>query len=92
MSGSVGGAGRLVIERVVDTVDLLLDWLRHGRFDHFGVGARIGGVERHLRRHDLGELRDRDRGDGDDAGKRDDDGDDEGKPRPLDEDVGKHLV
>jgi len=36
-----------------------------------------------LRRHDVRELRDRDRGDGDDAGKRDDDGDDEGKPREI---------
>src|SRR5262249_36933350 len=89
---TIRGAGGLVIERVVDAVDLLLDRLRHGRFDHLGIGARIARVECNLRRYDVRELRDRDRENRDDAGKRDDDGDDDGKPRPLDENAGKHQV
>ncbi len=89
---AVRGAGGLVIERVVDAVDLLLDRLRHRRLDHLGIGAGIGRVERHLRRHDIGELRDRDRRDRNDARKRDHDGDDEREPRSVDEDVGEHSI
>ena len=89
---AVGAAGRLVVERVVDAVDLLLDRLRHGRLDDLGVGAGIGSRERDLRRHDVGELRHRDRDDRDDAGQRDDDRDDEGEPRPVDEDGGDQGV
>ena len=88
---AVGTAGGLIIERVVDAVDLLLDWLRHRGLDHFGIGAWIGRGQRNLRRHDIRELRDRNRRDGNRAGQCDDDGDDEGEPRPVDEDVGKHL-
>ena len=87
---AVGAAGGLVIDRVVDAVDLLLDRLRDRGLHHFGVGARIVGLHRDLRGHDVGELRDRDGGNGDRAGKRNDDGDDDGKARPVDEDVGKH--
>src|SRR5262249_30960618 len=89
---AVRAAGRLVVERVVDAVDLLLDRLRHRGLDHLGIGARIRGVEPDLRRHDVGELRDRYRSDGDDAGESDDDRDHEGKPRPVDEDAGEHSA
>jgi len=65
---AVGAAGRLVIDRIVDAVDLFLDRLRHGGLDHFGVGAGIVGGERDLRRHDIGKLRNRDRRDGDGPG------------------------
>ncbi len=75
---AVGGAGRLVVERIVDAHDLLLDGLRHRGLDHLGIGAGIGGGERDLRRHDLGELRHRDLEDRDQARQRDDDRDDEG--------------
>ncbi len=87
---AVGTAGGLIIQRVVDAVDLLLDRLRHRGLDHFGIGARVGRGQRHLRRHDVRELCDRDHRDGNDAGQRDDDGDDEGEPRPVDEEAGKH--
>ena len=89
---AVGAAGRLVIDRVVDAVDLLLDRLRHGGLDHFGVGAGIVRGQRDLRRHDVRKLRDRDRGDGDRAGQRDHDGDDDGESRPVDENGGEHRV
>ena len=87
---AVGTAGRLIVERIVDAVDLLLDRLRHRRLDDFGIGTGISRGEGYLWRHDVGELRDRNRGNGDDARKRDDNGNNESKPRPLDEDAGKH--
>ena len=71
---AVGTAGGLIVERIVDAVDLLLDRLR----------------DCDLRRHDIRELGDRNHRNGDDAGERDDDGDDEGEPRPVDEDAGEH--
>src|SRR5262249_51797560 len=89
---AVRGAGGLIIERVVDAVDLLFDRLRHRRLHHFGIGPRITRVERDLRRHDVRELRDGNRENGDDAGERDNDGDDDGEPRPLDENAGQHQV
>ncbi len=89
---AVGAARRLVVERVIDAVDLLLDRLRHRGLDHFGVGAGIVGGQRHLRRHDIGKLRDRDRRNGDEAGQRDDDGNDDGEARPVDENIGKHCA
>ena len=88
---AVGATRRLVIERIVDAVDLLLDRLGDGGLDHFRVGAGIIRRQRHLRRHDLGKLRDRNRRDRDEAGERDDDRDDEGKARPIDEDGGDHA-
>ena len=87
---AVGAARGLIIERVVDAVDLLLDRLRDRGLDHFGVRAWVARGQRDLWRHDIRKLRDRDRRNGDDAGQRDDDGDDEGEPRPVDEDAGKH--
>ena len=89
---AVGAAGGLIIERAVDAVDLLLDGLRYGRFHHLRIGAGIVCLHRHLRRHDVGELRDRNSPHCNGARERDDDGDDNGKPRPIDEDCGKHLV
>ena len=87
---AVGTAGGLIVERVVDAVDLLLDRLRDRGLDHFGVGARVVRGQGDLRRHDVRKLGDRNRRNGDDAGQRDDDGDDEGEPRPVDEDAGEH--
>src|SRR5262249_57678970 len=65
---AVGAARGLIIQRVVDAVDLLLDRLRHRGLDNFGVSARVERGQRHLRRHDVRELRDRDPGDRDDSG------------------------
>ena len=89
---TVRAARRLIVERVVDAVDLLLDRLRHRGLDHFGIGAGIICGERDLWRHDFRELRDRNRSNGDDAGKRDDDCDDDGEPRPFDEGAGEHFT
>ena len=55
-----------------------------------GIGAGICRGQRHLGRHDVGELRHRNAGDGDEPGQRDDDGDDESQPRPVDEDGRDH--
>src|SRR6185437_16887425 len=60
--------------------------------DEFGVGAGIVGRQRHLRRHDVGKLGDGDGQDRQYPGERDDDRDDEGEPRPIDENVGDHLI
>jgi hypothetical protein len=87
---AVGAARRLIVNRVIDAVDLLLDRLRHRGLDHLGVGAGIVRGQRDLRRHDIGELRDRDRRNGNETRQRDDDGNDDGEARPVDEDVGKH--
>ena len=56
---AVRPAGGLIIERVVNAVDLLLDRLRHRGFDHLGVRTWIICRQRDLRRHDFGKLRDR---------------------------------
>ena len=64
---AVGAADRLIVERVVDAVDLLLDRLRHRGLDQLGVGAGIVRRELDLGRHDVGKLRDRNERDGDDA-------------------------
>ena len=90
--GAVGAAGRLVVDRVVDAVDLRLDRLRDGGLDEFGVGAGIVRRQRHLRRHDVGKLRDGNGEDRQQARERDDDGDDEGEARTVDEDRGDHLA
>ena len=42
-------------------LNALLDRLRHRGLDHFGIFAGISRGQRYLRRHDVGELRDRDR-------------------------------
>ena len=46
---------------LVDADDLRLDRLRDGGLDHVGAGAGIAGRHLHLRRHDVGKLRDRHR-------------------------------
>ena len=70
---AVVAAGRLHVEHAVDADDARLQsaaprWLRH-----LGAGARIVAGDRDLRRHDVGELRDRDLRHRDRAGERDDD-------------------
>ncbi len=88
---AVGAAGGLVVERVVDAIDLLLDGLRDGRLDRLRIGTGVERRQRDLRRHDVRELRHRDRRDREQAGEGDDDRDDKGQPRPVDEDIGDHL-
>ena len=69
----------------LDAVDLALDHLGHALLDRLGRGAGIGRGDADLRRHDVGELRHRQGGDGEQAGDGDDRRDDEGQPRPADE-------
>ena len=88
---AVGAARGLVIERMVDTVDLLLDGLRDGRLHHLRVGTRVKRREGHLRRYDLRKLRHRNGCDREDAGERNHDRNDERKPRPVDKKIGDHL-
>ena len=57
---AVVAAGRLHVDHLVDADDLRLDRLGDGRLDHRGRRAGIDRGDLHLRRHDVGELRDRD--------------------------------
>ena len=69
-----------------------LERLRDGSFDDGRRGARVGRRHLHLRRNDVGKLRDRNAGQRDRAGDRDDDGDDDRKARPVDENRRKHQI
>jgi hypothetical protein len=51
--------GRVEIEQPVKAGQLLLDHLRHAAFQRGGRRARIGGVDVHLWRGNIGELLDR---------------------------------
>src|SRR5262249_54054676 len=88
---SVRAASRLIIERIVDTIDLLLDWLSYRGLHHFGVGARIGRRKRYLWWHNIWKLRGRNCCNGNDAAERDDYGNNERETRPIDEDARKHA-
>ncbi len=57
----VVAVGRLHVEHVVDAVDLLFERRRHGLFDGLRVGAVIGRRHDDLWRHDVRELRHRER-------------------------------
>ena len=59
--------------------------------DHLRIGAWIVRRQRHLRRHDVGEL-DRDRPDGNQVGQRNNDGNHGRKSRPVDEYAGKQRL
>ena len=87
---AVVARGRLHVERLVDAHDLGLDRLRHGLLDHRGASARIACGDLHLRRHDVGELRDRQRRQGDQPGQGDDDRDHERQAWAIDEGGGQH--
>ena len=83
----VAGRLRRLVEHVVDAVDLLLDRRGDRVGDGLGRRARIGGADRHRRRDDVRELRDRQPDIGERADDRDDDRDDAGKDRASDEEV-----
>src|SRR5208283_3271561 len=80
------------VDRLVDADDLRLDRLRDGAFHRLGRGAGIGGGDGDLRRHDVGELRDRDARHRQQAGDGDHDRDHHREPRPVDEDGGDHRA
>ncbi len=54
---AVAGVGRLHVVHVVDAVHLLLDRRGDGLFERLGVGTGVGGLDKNLGRHDVGELR-----------------------------------
>ena len=87
---AVIAARRFHVDHLVDADDLRLDRLRDAGFDDGGRGAGIGRGHLHLRRHDVGQLRDRDAQHRQRAGDRDDDRDDDRQPRPIDEDRRDH--
>ena len=82
---AVIAARRLHVDHLVDADDLRLDRLGDARFDDRGGSAGIGGGHLHLRRHDVGKLRDRNARQRQQAGDRDDDRDDDREPRAIDE-------
>ena len=83
---AVIAAGRLHVEHLVDADDLGFERLGDAGFHHVGGGARKIRGDRHLRRHDVGKLRDRDLQQRQRAGDRDDERDDDGQPRAVDKD------
>jgi len=87
--GVVAGAEHL---RIAHAVHLALDRLGDGRLNHLGRGAGEEGGDRELRRHDVGELRDRDLAQRDQPGDGHDDGDDDREPRPVHEDLAGHRL
>jgi hypothetical protein len=77
-------------DHLVDADDLRLDRLGDTCFDDRGSGAGVGGRHLHLRWHDIGELRDRNASQRQQAGDRDDNCDDDCQPRPIDKDRRDH--
>ena len=89
---AVVAAAGLHVDHLVDADDLRFQRLRDGRLHHGGRCTGIAGGDRHLRRHDVGELRDRDAQQRQHAGKRHHDGDDDRQPRAIDEDGRDHAA
>ncbi len=87
---AVIAADRLHVDHLVDADDLRLDRLGDGAFHHRGGGAGIGGADRDLRRHDVGQLSDRNSCHRQRAGEGDHNGDDDRQPRAVDEDGRNH--
>ena len=83
---AVISARALHVDHLVDADDLRLQRLRHGRLEHLGGRARVHRRDLDLGRHDIGELRDRNPRERQEAAQRDDDRDDDRKARPVDED------
>jgi len=65
MPAKLSASGNLPLPREIFVhgnekfLNALLDRLRHRGLDHFGIFAGISRGQRYLRRHDVGELRDR---------------------------------
>ena len=89
---AIVGAVRFHVDHAVDADDLRFQRLRDGLLDDGGGGARIAGRDRHLRRHDVGELRQRNPLIRQHPRQRQQDRDDDRQPRPVDEDRGDHAL
>ena len=83
---AVIAARALHVDHLVDADDLGLQRLRHRRLEHLRGRARIPRGDLDLGRHDIGELRDRDPGEGQESPERDDDRDNDREPRSVNED------
>ena len=86
-----GVGGRRHVEVTVQTRQVLFDHLRHGVFNRFGRGPRIGRRDGHLRRRDHrvlthGQIEDRQ-----EPGKHDDDGHHPCEHRSVNEKTGQHF-
>ena len=88
----VRSAGRLHVEHVADTDDLLLDRLGNRGFHDLGAGARVKRRHLNLRRHDIRQLLDWKLGQRNQTGHRDDNRDDQRKAGAADKDPGKHRA
>src|SRR6516165_3606802 len=87
---AVVAARALHVNHLVNADDLRLDDLRDGRFHDGGIGAGISRGHRHLWRHNIRVLRERQGVERQQTGDRRDDGDDDRKPRTIDEDGRQH--
>ena len=80
--------GRTEVNEPVDAGQRLLDDLRHAVLDCLRVGTREGCADGHLRRRDVGVLRDRQAHDRTDAAEHHDDREHPGEDRAIDKDTG----
>ncbi len=77
----------LEIHQAFDAVQLILDLARHALIDFLRRSAGIGSGDRKLRRRDLRILRDRQEGERDGAGDRNEHREDPGQDRPVNEEL-----
>ncbi len=82
---SVVAVDRLHVDHVLRAVDLLLNWRGDRSFDRERIGAGIDRGGLGLRRHDVGELRDRKPEDHDRAGDHEKNRDNDRNDRMIDE-------
>ncbi len=89
--GAGRGRARREIAQVIDPLQLLLDDLGSGILQRLRVGAREGGADRHRRRRDRRELRDRQGQHRDAARQHHDQRDHPGEDRAIDE-IARHRA
>ena len=87
---AIVAAGRLHVEHVVDAYDAGFDRLRHCGLNHLCACTSVTGGDRHLRRDDGRELRDRYGAHRHEARDRDHEGYDDRQSRAADEKAGDH--
>ena len=85
------GAGRVVVEEVVDAGNLQLDDTGDGISHGLSAGTRVIGVDLDDRRRDLGKLRDGQGHHRHEADHHNHDREDRGEDRPIDEKPRAHL-
>src|SRR5246127_4248289 len=88
---AVGASHRLHVHHILDAVDLLLQWRRHGLGDDLGVGARIGRLHDDGGWNDVGIFADRQQRDRDRTGDEDHDRQHRREYRAIDEKPGEEV-